>query len=77
MKQGVRQGVLLYIVFIDDFLEILQNKRLGLRIGTIYTGSQACCDDVAFLTKFKEELQIIFNEDKGHCGKHRYEIHPT
>ena len=81
VKQGVRQGGILsthlYKVFIDDFLETLQNKRLGLRIGTVYTGSPACCDDVAFLTKFKEELQIMFNEAKGYSGKHRYEIHPT
>ena len=81
VKQGVRQGGILsthlYKIFIDDFLEILQNKRLGLRIGTVYTGSPACCDDVAFLTKFKEELQIMFNEAKGYSGKHRYEIHPT
>ena len=81
VKQGVRQGGILsthlYKVFIDDFLETLQNKRLGLRIGTVYTGSPACCDDVTFLTKFKEELQIMFNEAKGYSGKHRYEIHPT
>ena len=54
----------------------VQNKRLGLRIGTVYTGS-CIWDDVAFLTKFKEELQIMFNEAKGYSGKHRYEIHPT
>ena len=81
VKQGVRQvGILstyLYKMFIYDFLEILQNKCLGLRIGTVYTGSPACCDDLAFLTKFKEELQIMFNEDKGYCGKHRYKLHPT
>ena len=64
MKQGTRQGGILSThlsqAFIDDYLEILQNKRLGLGIGTVYTGSQARCGDVAFLTKFKDELQNIF-----------------
>ena len=79
--EGVRQGGILsthlYKVFIDDFLEILQNKRLGFRIGTVYMASPACCDGVAFLTKFKDELQIMFSEAKGYSGKNRYEIHPT
>ena len=40
-------------------------------------GTTVCCDDVAYLTKCKHELQLMFGESKGYSGKHRYEIHPT
>ena len=40
-------------------------------------GSRACCDDIAFVTKSRDELQLMFNEGKDYSGKHRYEIHPT
>ena len=81
IKQGaIRCGILsthLYEAFLDDFLSILENKRLGLRIRTVYVGSPACSDDIAFLTKFKDELQLMLNEGKGYSWKHRYEIHST
>ena len=40
-------------------------------------GSPACCDAIAFLTKFKDELQLMLNEGKGFSRKHRYELQPT
>ena len=43
----------------------------------MFVGSPACCDDIAFLAKSKDELQIMFNEGKQYSGKHRYEIHPS
>ena len=81
IHQGVKQGgvlsTTLYKTYIDEFLDILECKRLGFRIGTVFVGSPACCDDIAFLTKSKDELQIMFNEGKQYSEKHRYEIHPT
>ena len=81
IHQGVKQGgvlsTTLYKTYIDEFLDILECKRLGFRIGTVFVGSPACCDDIAFLTKSKDELQIMFNEGKRYSEKHRYEIHPT
>ena len=81
IQQGVRQGGILstclYKTFIDDLLHILENKRLGFKIGTVFVGSPACCDDIAFVTKSRDELQLMFNEGKDYSGKHRYEIHPT
>ena len=41
----------------------------------MFVGSLACCDDIAFLTKSKDE--IMFNEGKHYSGKYRYESHPT
>ena len=64
-------------MFNDDLFEILQNKPLGLRKETVYTGSPACCDDDVLLNKFKEELQIMLNKSMGYSRKHRYEILPT
>ena len=81
IHQGVKQGgvlsTTLYKTYIDEFLDTLECKRLGFRIGTVFVGSPACCDDIAFLTKSKDELQIMFNEGKQYSEKHRYEIHPT
>ena len=79
IHQGVKQGDVLstslYKTYIDEFLDILGYKRLGFRIETVLVGSPACCDDIAFLTKSKDE--IMFNEGKRYSGKHRYENHPT
>ena len=61
VKQGVRQGGILSAqLYKDHFLEmhVLENKRLGLRSGRVYTDSPSRCDDVAFLTKLKDELQV-------------------
>ena len=53
INQGVHQGAILsthlYKIYIDELLNILKSKRLGLRIGTIYIGSPTCADDVALL----------------------------
>lgn len=69
INQGVRQGGILsthlYKVYIDPLLEILKSKRLGFRLGTVYIGSPTVADDVTFLTKLREELQLMFGEAGG------------
>lgn len=64
IKQCVRQGGILsthlYKIFIDELLDVLKSKRLGLRVGTVYIGSLACADDVALLASSVEELQLMF-----------------
>ena len=71
MRQGGILSTCLYKTFIDDLLYILENKRLGFGIGTVFAGSTAC-----FVTKSGDELQLMFNEGKDYSGRHRYEIHP-
>ena len=81
INQGVRQGAILsttlYKIYIDELLNILKSKRLGLRIGTIYKGSPTCADDVALLASSVEELQLMLQEAVNFARKNRYKIHPT
>ena len=81
INQGVRQGAILsthlYKIYIDELLNILKSKRLGLRIGTIYIGSPTCADDVALLASSVEELQLMLEEAVNFARKNRYKIHPT
>ena len=69
INQGVRQGGILsthlYKVYIDPLLDILRSKRLGLHLGTVYIGDPTVADDLAFLTKLKDELQLMFGEAGG------------
>ena len=61
INQCVRQGGLhptdLYKVYIDPLMNVLKSKRLGLKIGTVYVGCQACADDIALLASSDKELQ--------------------
>ena len=81
INQGVRQGGVLsthlYKIYIDELLNILKSKRLGLKIGTIYIGSPTCADDVALLASSVEELQLMLQEALRFARKKRYKIHPT
>ncbi|MCG8048963.1 MAG: reverse transcriptase family protein [Candidatus Thiodiazotropha endolucinida] len=80
INQGVRQGGVLsthlYKVYVDPLLELLKSKRLGYRLGTVYLGSPTVADDVTFLTKFREELQLMFCEAGSYSSCNRYQIHP-
>ena len=75
-----KSGVLsthLYKIYIDELLNILKSKHLGLKIGTIYIGSPTCADDVALLASSVEELQLMLQEALRFARKNRYKIHPT
>ena len=81
IKQGVCQGGILstglYKVYIDELLRILKEKRLGLRIGSVYIGCPTCADDVALLALIPHELQIMLYEALNYSKRKRYNIHPT
>ena len=81
VNQGVRQrGILstpLYKVYVLPLLDILKNKRLGFCLGTVYIGSPAVADDVAYLTRLKYELQLMFGEGSGFSARNRHQIHQT
>ena len=66
INQGVRQGGILstdlYKVYIDPLMNVLKSKRLGLKIGTVYVGCQACADDIALLASSDKELQLMLRE---------------
>ena len=58
MRQGGILSTHLYKIYIDELLNILKSKRLGLKIGTDYLGSPACADDVALFASLQLMLQM-------------------
>ena len=59
---GDQGGILsahLYKIYIDELLNILKSKRLGLKIGTVFIGSPTCADDIALLASLAEELKLM------------------
>ena len=80
-NQGVRQGGILstplYKVYVHLLLDILKNRRLGFRLGTVYIASPAVADDVAYLARLKYELQLMLGEGSEYSARNRYQIHPT
>ena len=79
VSQGVRQGAILsthlYKVYLNPLLDILKDKRLGFRLGTVYIGSPAVADDVVYLSGLQNELQLMFGEGNGFSARSRYQIH--
>ena len=65
----------MYKTYIDPILNILHDKKLRFRLGAVYVATVA--DDLAFLSKFKDELQFMFGEAVGFSGQRRYQIHPV
>ena len=80
IRQGVRQGGILtpflYKTYINPCLKELKQHRLGLSIGGIYCGCPTCADDLALLSKYEGELQIMTNVVKRHAKKDHVTIHP-
>lgn len=81
IQQGVRQGAILspffYKTYLNPCLMELEQHRLGLCIGTGYSGCPACADDVAILTRCENELQLMLNVIQRNCNQDRVTIHPT
>ena len=75
IRQGVRQGGILspflYKTYINPCLKELKQHRLGLSIGGIYCGCPICADDMALLSTYEDELQIMTKllrgTQKGPC----------
>ena len=81
-RQGVKQGGIIstkfYKTYIDPLLNMLRSKRLGFHLEQcIYIGDPTVADDFAYLTRFKDELQLMLYEADGYSGQNRYQIHPV
>ena len=66
-----------YKIYFDPLLNLLKSKRLGFRLGTVYVGGPTVADDLAYLTEFKDELQLMLCDADGYSGQNRYQIHPV
>ena len=80
VEQGVRQwsvlSTFLYIVFMNELLEEIQNSRKGSCIGTTDTSCPAYVDDTVFLANSPNRLQDIVNTAFVYACKNHFEIHP-
>ena len=80
VKQGVRQGsvlsTFLYLVFMNDLLDEIQNSRKGSCIGPTDSSCSAYVDDTVFLANSPNRLQDIVNIAFVYTCKNHFEIHP-
>lgn len=78
--QGVRQGGILsthlYKTYINDLLLELEDRCLGISIGTTYVGCPTCADDVLLMTNDSGELQTMLSIAYTYSRENRYQIHP-
>ncbi|CAC5412817.1 unnamed protein product [Mytilus coruscus] len=81
IQQGVREGGVLsthiFKVYINNVLNELMKSRVEMKIGNIYTGTPTCADDIALLSDYIEELQIMLNTVLRNAKQDRVTIHPT
>ena len=80
VSQGVKQGSiispLLYKLYVNDLLKQIENSGLGTSIGTVYTGSPACADDVILMTYQQHQVQALLNSATEYATTHKYTLHP-
>ena len=67
----------LYKIFEEDQLLELEEKALGLMLGSIYVGATAVTDDVMYLSSTPEMLQLMLGVGHRYSQQHHYKIHPT
>lgn len=85
VQNGIRQGgiisPLLYTIYCDELLQILEEKGVGCHIGTKYYGGVSYADDLKILcpsvrglqsmvdtcAEFGIEYDILYNEKKSVC----------
>ena len=60
---GVHQGGVLsthlYKIIVEDQILELEEKSLGIMLGSIYVGATAVADDMAYLSSSPEILQLM------------------
>jgi hypothetical protein len=80
--QGVRQGgilsthlyIYIYKIFVQDLLLEMEENSLGYHLGNVYIGTPTCADDVAFIERDSNNLQIMINVISRYAKQHHYKI---
>ena len=80
-SQGVRQGGIwsptAYIFFLNPLLVYLKQEEIGLKIGNIYFGTLACCDDLLLISDNYIELMTMIDFTKKFADLEHYIISDT
>ena len=78
--QGVKQGAilspLLYSLFVNKLLVVLEKSGLGVKLGSMYCGAPMYADDLALMASSAEELQAMMGIISQYATKWRHCINP-
>ena len=81
VERSVRQGGVLspwlYMIYINELPELLEESNEGCHIGGIFTGSPIQADDVCLLSPSVTGLQCMIDTVQQYAYKWRYELNHT
>ena len=81
IKQGVRQGGVLstghYKRYNNPLLLQLEQRYTGIKVGSINIPHVAVADDLAVLSSFRSEKQVIVWDVEGNAGRERFFVNPS
>ena len=81
VKQGVRQGAilspLLYSVYVDELLVLLDESCLGATVGSVHCPSPMYADDLYLIAETPDKLQSLLDIVSEYASAWRYEINSS
>ena len=66
--------IYIYKIFVQDLLLEMEENSLGYHLGNVYIGTPTCADDVAFIERDSNNLQIMINVISRYAKQHHYKI---
>ena len=81
IKQGVRQGGVLstghYKRYNTPLLLQLEQRYTGVKVGSINIPHVTVADDLAVLSSFRSEMQVMVWDVEGNAGRERFFVNPS
>ena len=81
VKQGTRQGGVLspwlFLMFINDLIEELNNTKVGVCINGVYFGSPMFADDLTMLSRMKSGLDRMLECTWEYSIKWRFKFNSS
>ena len=74
LLEGSPLSPLLYIIFINELLVLLESSGLGFTLGSIWLGVMLFADDLILIGRTPEELQQMLDLLHAHSRLARYKI---
>ena len=74
MRQGGILSPLLYCIFVDELLDLLEESGRGAWISDIFCGSPMYADDLALVADSADNLQALLNVVYAYSRKWRYQL---
>ena len=61
VRQGAVSSAILFVVYIDDLLKLLENSRIGCYINSVFVGAFVFADDILLLSANRSGLQSLID----------------